>query len=156
MNIFELSDLAELRAIEAKLNPTEDAIWRNLERQYSVKFSTPLHQVSELDPLFILQALFESRFDPLSTSEDGDLNSLLNRLYTIQDPDYDSQAEKEEEEYNRQAEKEEEERLARIAAKKKAKKIASEKKTSDKPSPVDPVKGGVDLSYLASMSDEEG
>jgi len=152
LNIFELSDLAELKAIDAKLSPTEDSIWRSIERQYSAKFFTPLHQVSEIDPLFVLQALFESKFDSLSLSEDGDLNSFLDRLYTIHDPNYDAEAEKAELEYNRKAEIEEEERLARIAAKKKKK----QKNTSDKKSPIDQKNGGVDLSYLAALADSEG
>lgn len=155
MNIFELSDLAELRAIESKFNRTEDSMWRDIERQYSIKFYTPLHQVSELDPLFILQALFESKYDSLSLSEDADLNSLLDRLYTIQDPSYDIEAEKAELEYNKLAEKEEEERIAKLAAKKK-KKEATQKITSEKKSPIDPVNGGVDLSYLASLQETEG
>ena len=152
MNLFELSDLAELRAIDSKLNRTEDSIWRYYERQYSEKFHTPLHQVSELEPLFILQALFESQFDSLSLSEDGELNSLLDRLYSIQDPNYDAEAEKAELEFNKKAEEEEEERLAKLAAKKKKK----QKNASEKKSPIDKKNGGIDLSYLASLQETEG
>lgn len=149
MNIYDLVDLAEATALDSKLNPTEESTWRSIERLYSKMFSTPLHLVSTLDPLEVIIALEENKFDSLNIQDDEDLNKILDRLYSLQDPEYDANREKEEEEYNKQAVKEEEQRLAKIAAK-------NAKKTEQANPAVDPKKGGINLAYLAQNQENEG
>ena len=55
-------------------------------RDYSVKFSTPLHIVVDLDPMFVLQALYESQYPPSIVEEE--LEELLDILNKIKDPSY--------------------------------------------------------------------
>lgn len=141
-------EMAETQAVEAKINPTEETLWRSVERQYSKLFHTPLHLVCTLDPLYVLTSLYENKLEGLSVKDDEEFNQILDSLYRLQDPNYDSEREKEEEEYNKRAVLEEEERLAKIAAKKA-------KKTGTKPA-IDSKHGGVNLSYLSELQDNEG
>lgn len=92
---LELIEQAELLALHAAISPSIESIYRLKCRQYSVMFHTPLDRVMELDPAFVLQALYEDRFS--ASAVDEELEELLDRLYTIQDPTYSriSQAETE-------------------------------------------------------------
>ncbi|CAM6005485.1 unnamed protein product [Sphagnum balticum] len=64
-----------------------DSIWRMRCREYSQKFHTPLHLVlNELDPVFVLQQLYESEISP-SAAED-ETEELLDILYKKKDPNY--------------------------------------------------------------------
>jgi hypothetical protein len=87
MNIYSLFELAQLRAINVALEPSQESIWRMRCREYSVKYNTPLHVVmNELDPLFVLQQLYEEQFPPSIVDEE--IEELLERLYKIRDPEY--------------------------------------------------------------------
>lgn len=150
ITVYDLMDLAEAYAIEAKLNPSEDSLWRSLERKYSKAFSTPLHQVADLDPTYVLNALYENSLEEYKLKDDEDLNEVIEILNRLQDPNYDAANEAEELEYNKQALKEEEERLAKRVAR-KAKKHAELTKPA-----IDPIKGGVNLAYLSESEATEG
>lgn len=87
MDFYSLVEFSQLKAIHAALEPSIDSIYRLKCREYSIKFHTPLHVVvNELDPVFILQSLYEDQYHP-SIVED-ELEELLERLRTIQDPTY--------------------------------------------------------------------
>ncbi len=86
MKYYDLIEHAELLAIEAAIAPSPESIYRMKCRQYSVQFHTPLNQVMELDPMFVLQAIFEERYHPSIVEEE--LEELLERLRKIEDPSY--------------------------------------------------------------------
>jgi len=144
-------ELAKLKAIQSKLTPDSFSVWRKIEREYSKTFFTPLHEVSKLDPEIILLNLYEDQLGSFDLDEDKDLQSILDNLYTIENPEYDANREKEEEEYNRQAVKEEEERQAKI----KAKKNTSHKNAPEVKKEL-PKSGYVNLAYLADNAEKEG
>jgi hypothetical protein len=86
-DFYSLFDLAQIKAIQVALEPTLESIWLIRCREYSVKYHTPLHVVvNELDPMFVLQQLFEDRFTPSDAEED--LEGILEKLYKIKDPSY--------------------------------------------------------------------
>ena len=146
MSIYLLAEYAETKALLAKFKPDEISLWNQIERRYSKTFATPLHTVRDIDPVFVLTSLFAEQYDDLKASNEDDLNMLVQRLNSLQDPNYDANAEKEEEEYNRQAEKEEEERQARIKAKKNG---------EVKPHKELPKSGGINLEYLSANEENE-
>ena len=49
-------------------------------------FHTPLHMVDDLDPMYVLQALSESKYPPSIVDEE--LEELLETLYKMKDPTY--------------------------------------------------------------------
>lgn len=147
ISLFELLSISQLEAVEAKLNPTEASVWRSIERKYSTTFSTPLHEVSKLDPLFVISHVYENQLENYDLDDEKELQEFLNILYKLEDPDYDAKREQDEEEYNKKAVREEEARLKRIAAKKAAK---------NNPPKELPKAGGINLSYLADNQENEG
>ena len=87
MNFYDLFDIAQLRAINAAISPTVDSIFRIKCREYSERFHTPLHIVmNELDPLFVLQSLYEDKYHPSIVNEE--LEELMDTLYLTKDPSY--------------------------------------------------------------------
>lgn len=89
MDFYSLLELSQLNAIQAAIEPTIASIWRIKCRQYSEKFHTPLHTVmNKLDPIFVLQALYEDQYSPGVIEEE--LEEILEKLYRIKDPTYSS------------------------------------------------------------------
>lgn len=86
IDFYTLFEFSEVKAIEAALDPSLASIWRMKLRDYSIKFHTPLHEVQQLDPMFVLQHLYEDRYHP-SIVED-ELEELLDKLQVIKDPTY--------------------------------------------------------------------
>ena len=87
MNFYDFFELCRLRAIGLAIDPTVESIYRMRCREYSEKFNTPLHVVeTELDPMFVLQHLYEMQYSPRIVDEE--LNEILEQLYKIKDPDY--------------------------------------------------------------------
>jgi hypothetical protein len=80
-------ELAQIRAIHAAIEPSSESIWRMRCRDYSERFHTPLHVVmSELEPLFVMQQLYEAQYPPKIVDEE--LTELLETLNKIKDPNY--------------------------------------------------------------------
>lgn len=52
----------QILALDAVENPDFDAFYRRTCRWYSEKFSTPLPQVMDLDPIHVFQTYYEERF----------------------------------------------------------------------------------------------
>lgn len=87
MDFYSIIELEHLKAIYAALEPTLDSIWRLKCRAYSQRFFTPLHVVmNDLDPVMVLQALYEDQYHPSQIPEE--MNDILEKLYTIRDPNY--------------------------------------------------------------------
>ena len=152
-HLYDIMELSKLKAINSKLSPNDESVWRSVLRDYSITFSTPLHLVSQLPPGEILLAIYENQLETLNLDEEKDLQVVLDSLYTIEDPSYDRNREADELAYNKKAEQEEEERIAKKAAKKAAKENTSEKK---EPALELPKAGGINLAYLADNADGEG
>lgn len=86
-SFYDLFDICRLRAISLAIDPTTESIYRMRCREYSEKFHTPLHVVEkELDPIFVLQHLYEIQYSPRVIDEE--LNEVLEQLYRIKDPNY--------------------------------------------------------------------
>lgn len=97
MDFYSLFELAQIKAIHSAIEPSMDSIWRLRCREYSEKFHTPLHVViNELEPMFVLQQLYESDFPP--SILDDELEDLLEKLYQIKDPSYTKMSKEELEE----------------------------------------------------------
>lgn len=86
MDFYKILEYCELKAIQSAVSPTTDSIWRLQCRKYSKEYFTPLHEVVKLDPLFVLQALYEEKYRP--NEIESELEGILENLYTIQDPNY--------------------------------------------------------------------
>ena len=86
-SFYDLFEICRLKAIALAIDPTTESIYRMRCREYSEKFHTPLHIVEkELDPLFVLQHLYEVQYSPRVIDEE--LNEILEQLYRIKDPNY--------------------------------------------------------------------
>lgn len=87
-DFYNLFELAQLRAISNAIEPTIESIWAMKCREYSQAFYTPLHVVvNELDPMFVLQSLYETHYTPASVDEE--LEEILEKLYKIENPLYE-------------------------------------------------------------------
>ena len=88
MNFYDLLEYCQIKAIYNAIDPNQESIYRIKCREYSTKFFTPLHIVQDqLDPLFVMQALYEDKYTPNIVDEE--LPELLEKLYKIKDPTYD-------------------------------------------------------------------
>jgi len=97
MDFYQLFEIAEIKAIQSAMEPSLASIWRKRCRDYSEMFHTPLHVVvNELDPSFVLQALYESKYPP--SVANYELEELLEILYKIKDPLYSRMSQEETEE----------------------------------------------------------
>lgn len=87
IDYYDLLEISQIKAIHSALEPSAASIFRIKCRQYSERFHTPLHVVmNELDPILVLEALFEDQFPPSIIEEECE--DILDRLYTIKDPSY--------------------------------------------------------------------
>lgn len=154
MNIFELSEYVLVKSIHDKLLPDQLSAWRYICRDYSITFSTPLHLVETLDPEFILTHLHERNLDKRNLDDDEHLNSLLETLNAIEDPEYDAKRNAEEELANELIVRQDAERR-RLKELKKKKEAAIKANKEEKPKEL-PKQGSVNLSYLSNMADKEG
>jgi hypothetical protein len=154
LDFYSLFELAEIKAINAALQPSLESVWRMRCREYSTLFHTPLHVVMyELDPEMVLQALNEEKFPPRIVEEE--LEELAEILYKIKDPKYSRLSKEDLEEMvdavlNRE--------IARAEKKKKAptqQEITSEVKAAEVKSKI-PKSGGMNFSNLEKIdSDSE-
>lgn len=87
INFFEFLEQMQVRAIASALRPNADYIWREKCREYSVQFATPLHQVYDLDPEFVISSLYEAEFSRAKVEENKE--EVLGKLYRLNDPDYE-------------------------------------------------------------------
>lgn len=99
-------------AIKNTLESTEVAVHRQICREYSKAFHTPLHLVLKMDPAEVILAFYEEQLSNFNPEEDGHIESLLDRIYALEDPEYEKEKRREMDDFDKKAEEEEEERLA--------------------------------------------
>lgn len=150
----EMAEACQAEAIANKLAPTNESTWRLICRTYSQKFNTPLHVVMDLDPEIVLQNYYEGQYEDLDLEEH--FETLMDMLYTIEDPEYEVYKKAELEDFIAQAAEEERQR---VKAKRPIHKSMKEEATlAPEVVPDAPIaKEGsfLDLSYL-SGDDSEG
>lgn len=153
----DLLDLLHAEAIANTLSPTEASVYRTVCRSYSKKFNTPLHVVFELDPEIVILNVYEEKLDAMDT-EDG-LEDLIDTIRGIQDPAYEEQKVKEQDEFDKRAEEEE---AARVKAGRpihsalknmvSLKETVSENGKNSKEKL--PIGGSLDLSHMSGENDK--
>lgn len=104
-----IADTAQIEAISEKLRPTNDGMWRSICRAYSVKYSTPLHEVLNMDAEFIFLHHYESELENIEIEDN--FESLQRMIRMIEDPDYVQEEEEELNDFIAMAEEQEEKRL---------------------------------------------
>lgn len=152
MEFKDLLDYCQAQAIANTLENTELSVWRNLCRNYSTRFSTPLHLCLDgtIPMEDIMLAVFEDQLD--NFEEEKDLENILDTIYAMEDPEYEKQKRDELEDFIIKAEKEEEDRLAagkpiHRALRGEASLPTEETLPEKKPLEL-PKSGGINLSYL--------
>ena len=111
MDFKDLLDYCRAEAISNTLANSEVAVWRSLCRNYSKKFSTPLHLCLDgtIPAEDILLAEFEDQLDDFD--EDKHLDAIMETINRLEDPNYDEILNKELEEFMTKVAEEERERI---------------------------------------------
>lgn len=146
----DLIETFKASAICTALVPTEDSLYRNFCRRYSIAFHTPLHLVQKLEPEFVILNVFEHEMDSMNVDEN--LEDLLEMIYQIEDPSYDSKAEEDLSEFAALAQIEEDERIKH--GRKIGYKMPIEKPHPKEELPEPPAQGSVNLAYLQDNENE--
>lgn len=149
ITLKDIVDFCRVESVASKLNPTEEARWRKFCRDYSKKFFTPLHEVYNMDPEFVILQVLEEQLDDVDPVEH--LETLMNVVYGVEDPNFEATQEKDLQEFIKDAEEEEESRVAEGRAIYQPKK----KKSEEKPKKELPKQGYLNLSYLEKQDQEE-
>ena len=149
MDFYSLFELGQLKAIHSALEPSVESIWRIKCRDYSQQFHTPLHVVmNELDPVMVLQALYETQYPPSIVNEE--LEELMDTLQKMKDPTYSRMTHQQTEDLVDAVLNKE---IARAAKKKSPtqQEITSEIKADEIKKLTTPKKGGMDFSQLENL-----
>lgn len=156
VSISDIVDLCQAEAVANRLDSNSAYRWRRFCREYSKAFSTPYHQVLEMDPEFVILATYELELDDVNPLDK--IHDLMDRIYSIEDPNYEASKERELQDFIKQAEEEEDDRVNANAPvyvpKKKNKKVS----VPDKPQEVLkelPKEGYVNLAYLSKQDSED-
>ena len=102
MIFTELLQYCKVKAIADSLSPTEESIWRNACRFYSKRFNTPLKEVLKMDPEHILLNNFEEQLNEIDLEEN--IDSILEQIYRIENPNYEEDQEKDVQEFIKKVE----------------------------------------------------
>lgn len=148
LDFGDFLDYCRAEALASKFEPTEDSIFRSLCREYSKKFHTPLHVVYTLDPVDVIVNIYEDQLGDIDLDDLESLESLLDVLYSLADPNYTAEKKKEFDDFAKQAELEEEERLALGKPIHPALKDENSLSRLGNEENKKPTSGGIDLSYL--------
>lgn len=153
MYFSELLDYCQSEAIANKLSATDESIWRQYCRKYSMLFSTPLDQVLKLEPMDVMLNVFEHQLEDVDIEDN--LEKLMEMISSLQDPEYAKQKRDEFRQFIKESEKEEE--LRQKEGRPIHKALLDEEKMSTKkrllentplPNKKLPHSGGINLSYL--------
>lgn len=158
MDFSELVEHCQAEALANKISPTNESLWRHFCRSYSKKFHTPLHIVEELEPLAVLQAVYEDGMSDFDVEDN--IEDVMDQLYSLQDPNYEKQKNNDLKDFMKRALIEEEQRLASGKPIHKAMKqeVSLPKGTSENTKSDDkklPQSGGINLAYLEKEDSED-
>lgn len=153
MDFKDLLDTLQAEAISNKLYPTDSAVWRQICRNYSQKFSTPLYLVESMEPEHVVLNFYEDQLEDIDI--DDKIQSMMEIIYRIEDPNYESDEEAELQDFIEEAEVREKERLKKGLKPHQLKKLSTKKSLPENEIPVQaPLEGGLNLKYMES--EEEG
>lgn len=141
MIFTELLQYCKVKAIGDSLSPTEESIWRSACRYYSKKFNTPLKEVMKMDPEHVFLFNFEEQLNELDLEEN--IDSILEQIYRIENPNYEEKKEEEIQEFIKKIENDEKINKSKIDSSKKTLPENEEKSKKEQP-----MGGFVDFSNL--------
>lgn len=156
MELSEMIEWCNAKALESKLLPDEDSFYRSLCRKYSKRFHTALPSVEALDPMHVILAVYEDQMEDIDLEDVEALNKLMDIIMTKIDPEYEGQKAAELDEFMEAAQEEEEQRLEDNTPLLKAlskKKPKTAPRATQAPKEL-PKQGGLNLSYLADSENE--
>lgn len=153
MSFRDLIDTSAALALSEKLFLTEEAVWERYCREFSIKFSTPLMQVRELDPLFVMTQVNCENLAAFEPEENMD--QLWEMLGQLKDKDYDHKKEMAIREEMRQIEEREKQRLENGEAIHKS--LEKDKRIIAKdPIPKDmPKNGGINMGLINKLNNQD-
>ena len=164
LNFKDLLDYAQAEAISCAFEGTELSVWRAICRSYSVKFSTPLHLLTDgtVNPEDILLNVFESQLE--NADLEKDCESLLEKIRILENPLYEKEKEADLDAFVKKVQEEERERIKKGEPVRGPTSVSTEsmdgkvdnKNTSEKePIQEPPKSGGLDMSKFSHLADEE-
>lgn len=158
MDLLDLINTTIAVAIQGKLTTNEEYFYRKICRFYSKTFNTPLDQVFNLDPYLVFLAYYEESTDKFDLDTDEDVQNMLDKIYGIEDPNYNKAKEENLEHFIKQIETNNEKKIKK--AQKKSEPIDSSEKSllENEQTVTDnlPRGGLINLSYLEKLDNESG
>jgi hypothetical protein len=149
----DVVDYCRAEAIASKLFPTLESSWRAFCRQYSKTFHTPLHDVMDLDPEFVMLAVFEEGYSSKNMANRDDAAYIIEEFRRMEDPNYDATQAQEFEDFAEGIEEWEDFRQSvKSPIPKKGQQVEASKPEEPKETPK---QGFIDLSYLEDSDDEK-
>lgn len=148
LDFKDLMDFCQAEALSNAIEPSLEFIWRHFCRDYSIKFSTPLHEVLKMDAVHVLTNVYEQQLSDDHRSLEERLPGYMDRIYALEDPDYADKQSEELKEFIEDAIVEEEERIKTGRPIHKALKNETSLSNLEPVKPTLPASGGIDLSYL--------
>lgn len=141
LHLSEIIEFCQVESVANKLSPNYASRWRSICRSYSKLFSTPYHEVLKMDAEFVILAVFEEELDEINPIDK--VHELMDRVFAIEDPDYQASQERDLQDFIKDAEEEEEARIKQG----KPVYVPPKKKSKEKSKEL-PKEGFIDLSYL--------
>ena len=111
MSFRDILEAGQALALADKLHPTEEAIWAHYCREFSTRFHTPLLEVRNYNPLFVIQEVNGDNLSDFNPEEQ--IESLMEMIGTLSDREYDIKKERAIREEMRQIEEREKLRIER-------------------------------------------
>jgi hypothetical protein len=153
MSFRTLIDTAQCLALADKLHPTEEAVWERYCREFSTRFSTPLMEVRSMDPLFVLTQVNGDNLSDFNPEEN--MESLMEMIGSLSDPEYDLKKERAIREENRQIEERERLRLERGEAIHPSMEKDKRVITKEQPPKELPKSGGLNMSAINRLNNQD-
>lgn len=149
----DMLEYCQVEAIANILAPTEESAYRALCRQYSGMFHTPLYLVLKMAPKHVILEVFELQAERSIDTEDyKKMEHVLDTIRGIEDPNYDANKRKEQEEFDRKAEEEEVKRISEGRPVYQSKKTLLKK--TEELEKKKPTGGSINLDYLSRQNNE--
>jgi hypothetical protein len=156
MNFSDLVETSTAVALASKLYPDEAAIWLRYCRSYSKLFYTPLLQVMDLNPEFVITQVMSDQLAEWDVEER--MEDLLDIIGGLKDPEYDAKRERAIRESDQKMEEEERQRLKEGKAVHKS--LEKDKRVITKEKPAAPKKelpksGGINMNLIKQLQNDE-